>query len=176
MSNITQIPDYTINLELMLEQYKLSTKLRGIIDSANDSADDIETALFEIRDLFYIDTAEGVQLDTIGAVFGINRGGDTDAVYREKIKTKGSLTASGEPEAIIEILLSLYGATYVTYIPAYPGVPAAYYLMTDASVTIPSLRLFSPAGVEPMLVGYLVDQAGNNIVDQAGNKILHASG
>jgi hypothetical protein len=172
---IQQITDYTINLELLLEQYKNSTKLNGLIDSSSDQADDLETALFEIRDLFYLATAEGIQLDIIGSIFGVDRNGLSDSEYRDLIAFFGSFIKSGEPESIITILKRIYGATFVTYIPSYPAVPAGYYLITDAVITLAELEVMSPAGVQPYLAGFLLDEAGNNIVDQEGNKILHVS-
>ncbi len=173
MSEIQQITDYSYNLELLLEQYKNSENLKGMIDSMNDQADDLEEALFEIRNLFYVDTAEGVQLDVIGSIYGVERDGLSDSEFRTLIKAKASLVTSGEPESIINILKTLFGGTYVSYIPAYPAVPAAYYVLTDAIITVPELEIFSPAGVQPYIAGYLLDAQDNFIVDANGNKILH---
>jgi hypothetical protein len=172
---IQQITDYTINLSLLLEQYKKSTKLNGLIDSTCDQADDLESALFELRNLFYLATAEGIQLDIIGSIFGVERMGLNDDDYRSLIAFFGSFIKSGEPESIITILKRIYAATFVTYIPSYPAVPAGYYLITDATITLAELEVLSPAGVQPYLAGFLLDEAGNNIVDEEGNKILHVS-
>jgi len=56
---IQKIADYNESLSLFLTQFKDSTKLQGIMQAANNSANDIETALWEIRDNFYLDTAIG---------------------------------------------------------------------------------------------------------------------
>jgi hypothetical protein len=152
MPDLQKITDYSENLDLLLAQYQESVKLKGLIDSMNDQADDFEKALFEIRDLFYLITAEGVQLDIIGKIFKVEREGQTDEEYRTDIAATASLRASGEPEAIIAILKVLYGATFVTYIPAYPAVPAAFYLITDAIIDQECLNCISPAGVQPAVI------------------------
>lgn len=175
MSEIIQIIDYDVNLELLQEQYKKSVKLIGIIEADNDQANDLETALFEIRDEYYLDTAVGVQLDVIGDIFGVDREGMNDNDYREVILLTSSLVGSGEPEFIIQIVKTLFGATFVNYIPAYPTIPAAYYLDTDAVMTADELRFYSPAGVEPAFYGYLIYETGDFIIDEAGNKIFIAN-
>jgi hypothetical protein len=173
--SIEQITDYSVNLVLLQEQYKKSNKLIGIIEADNDQADDLEKALFEIRDEFYLSTAVGVQLDVVGNIFNVNREGMNDNDYREAIESRSTLVGSGEPEFVIKTLLSIYGATYVNYIPAYPTVPAAYYLQTDATMDIESLRTISPSGVEPAFYGYLIYQTGDFILDYDGNKIFIAN-
>lgn len=175
MSEIQKIDDYNVNLRLLMEQYKDKEKLKGVLEAINAQADDLETALFEIRDLFWIDTAEGVQLDTIGKIFGVAREGRNDTDYRNAIKVRASLIASGEPEAIISALKSLFGGTFVIFIPSYPAIPAGYYVITDATVTLPELIKFSPAGVQPYIGIYLVLENGNNLVFESGAKIFTVS-
>ena len=152
MSNIVQNTDYSTNLTLLLEQYKNSTKLKALIDSANISANYIEQALFEIQDEYYLEIAVGDQLDVIGTIFSVDRDGLSDTDYRAKIKTRTSLIGSGEPEFIIAALQALYMATYVNY---SNGFPAGFYIDTDAVVTLPQIRILSPAGVEPAFLGFL---------------------
>lgn len=166
---ITKITDYNYNLELFISQFQNSIKLKGIIQAANDSANDIETALFEIKDEFDLDTAIGTQLDIIGIIFNIERMGMDDTDYRAAIKEKSALAYSGEPESIIEILKATYGATYVEYWPAYPG---KYYLITDATVTSKQLEPISPAGVNGYVGVYIIDGAGNNVLDGKGNYLI----
>ena len=66
--DIQKITDYNYNLILMIQQYKDKPKFKGIVEGMNDQANDLETAIFEIRDNFWLDTAEGVQLDVIGII------------------------------------------------------------------------------------------------------------
>lgn len=148
MSEIQQITDYDVNLNLILEQYKKSVNLKGILSSSNDQADDLETALFEIRDLFYLSTATGIQLDIIGSIFGESRDGDLDPAYRARIEFRASLVGSGEPEYIINVLKNQYGATFVDYYSAYP---AGFYVVTDAIITNTQLENLAPSGVQAYL-------------------------
>lgn len=168
MDDIQKIDDYSVNLLLLVEQYKDSTNLRGMIDSMNDLADQLEDALFEIRNLFYLETAEGVQLDIIGSIFGVEREGANDTEYRIKIKVKAGLVGSGEPEFIISVLKSLYGATFVNYVPNYPGEPGAYTVFTDAVITETELNIFSPSGVKGYIGGFLLLESGDFLLLEDG--------
>lgn len=171
MSEIQQITNYDTNLQLILEQYRQSVNLQGILSADNNQADDLETALFEIRDLFYLDTSEGVQLDVIGSVFNVDREGASDTDYRAAISAKAAIAGSGEPEAIIETLIVLFGATFVTYIPGWPAVPAAYYLLTDATVTLSDLEKISPSGVQPIILTALEYQDSTNVEFEDGDLV-----
>jgi hypothetical protein len=171
MSDMTQITDYSAILELLAEQYKTSEKMRGILDAMCISADDLEDALFEIRSQFWIDTAEGAQLDILGAVFGLERtAGLADADYREQLEFKlANLFASGTPEDIINTIIGLYGGTFVDY--SRDGLTASFNIITDATITQTQLDSISPAGVGSHLLCPLLDGAGDIIVDGAGDPI-----
>jgi hypothetical protein len=159
--------DYSENLDLLIAQFKDSENLNGIIEASNNKAQDIETAVFEIRTEFDLDIAVGAQLDILGSIFNEDRDGRNDSDYRTAIKIKGSNQFSGEPESIISIILSSFGATFVVYRPNYD---AKYYILTDASITSEDLIPFSPAGVKPLVeVDYIVDYVLDNIVDYDGN-------
>jgi len=167
--SITKITDYNYNLELFISQFQISTKLKGIIETANNSANDIEISLFEIKDEFNLDIAVGVQLDIIGIIFNLERAGMSDEFYRIAIKQKSSLAYSGEPDSIIEILKAIYEATYVEY---YPSYPAKYYLITDAVVVSKTLEAISPAGVNGYIGVFILDGNGNNVLDGNDNYLI----
>lgn len=157
-----QISDFNTNLELLLAQYSDSVNLKGILRIANGQASDFEVAIFEIRDWMWLETAIGPQLEFIGRVFNEARNGRGDEEFRNEIKLKASLVSSGTPENIIRILRGLYGATEVKYIPGYPGVPASFVLVTDATITEAELNLISPSGVQANIGDFLacLDEAG----------------
>jgi len=158
---------YSDNLELIIAQFQDSEKLKGIIEAGNNKAQDIETAIFEIRSEFDLDVAVGAQLDILGSIFNEDRDGRSDTDYRQAIQAKGANQFSGEPESIISILLSSYGATFAHYRPFYN---AKYYILTDATITAEDLIPISPAGVKPLVeVDYIVDYDGDNIADYDGN-------
>jgi len=145
MGEIVRITDYYAEaLELFIEQYKNSTNLQEVIRSSTLQADDLETAIFEVRDLFYIDTAEGEQLDVIGRVRNEERLGRNDNDFRAAIQLRISLKISGTIRQIQNVLISFYGATYIDYIPVYP---AKVFLITDAQIPIQALTELTPAGV-----------------------------
>lgn len=170
MSEIIQKTSYSDNLELMLEQYRNSTNLRAGIDAENDQAVELEKALFEIRDEYYIDVAVGVQLNVIGAIIGVDRGGLSDADYRIQIKAQGALIGSGEPEFIISVLKTLFAATFVKYYQSlFPSPPAMFYLLTDSTAMTSELIIFSPAGVQPNILFALEFEDGTTVEFEDGD-------
>jgi hypothetical protein len=185
VSNITRITDYdSVTLDLLITQYRDSDNLKGVIRALNEQAEDIEQALFEIRDEFWlfpvagspIVQAVGKQLDVLGAVFGEPRNGRSDALYREAIRIASSLQYSGEPEAIISILKTVFGASYAHYTPGWPTIPATYYIVTDVTISRWSIDVISPAGVLGILAAYLMSGDGRYIVDGRGRRIIASTG
>jgi hypothetical protein len=166
MKEIEQITDYqTRALRKFLAQYKDSTNLHTIVDGKSEQLNDLEQALFEIRDLIYVDIATGAQLDILGRVWDVSRAGKNDTEYRDAIYIKISLRISGTLPEIIIILENFYGATYIEY---YTKYPAKYFLLTDADISVIELERISPAGV-----GVIIKDK-----DDATTKVFgfHASG
>ena len=168
-SKTTPIDDYRqLALQRIIEQYKNSPNLVGLLDSAGLQSNDMETALWEIRDLFYLDTAEGIQLDIIGKIFTPRLSGESDADYRQRLKLFAAQKFSGTPEEIITTLKVFFGATTVEYFPLYP---AAFAITTDATITPAELQRLAPAGVGIGTFDFLVDATGDPIVDAVGDYI-----
>ena len=152
-----------------MEQYKNSPILQTIIEASNEQADDVETALFEVRDLFYLPTAEGVQLNTIGFIFKTFREyGETDASLRNRIQLSASARFSGTPEEIMTAVVVIFGGSYANYTPLYP---AGFTISTDVLLTTQQLEHLAPAGVGIGLYANLVDAVSNDIVDANNNSI-----
>lgn len=194
---IEQITDYNTNLELLIQQYKDKTNFVGILQADNSQADDLETAIFEVRDYFWLDTAEGDQLDVLGAIQGEERLGRTDTDYRAAIKARVIInTGSGEPETVISTVKDIYGAT--TVMVSNIG-SATFQVWADISLTYEQflkLEKIIPAGVQLILVsgstnpfvfyddpdgsGFsklnddvpFLDTAGDTILDTAGDNII----
>lgn len=145
---IVQISDYDKNLILLIQQYKDSPFLQGIMKVFNKGANQLETACFEIRDLYWLDTAEGVQLDTIGTILGYSREGRSDADYRTFLKSNAGATFSGTPEEVISLLKASYG--YPSPIEYFrDSVPAQYYIYDEDRLELSNdiLETISPSGV-----------------------------
>lgn len=165
-----QITDYyDFLLSYMMEQYKNSPLFDGVLDTTALQSNDLEQALWEIRDLFYLSSAEGVQLDIIGKIFGLNRNGsESDTDFRQRIKLTAAARFSGTPDEIIQTVQIFFGATTVSFIPLYP---AGFALFTDVSLTKQELEALSPAGVGVGEFANLVDAVNNPITDFFGNYI-----
>lgn len=152
----------------------MSAKLWSILEAAGLQADSLEAALFEVRDNFWLTTAAGVQLDTLGRIFGVLRAGKADTEYRAEIVARAAAMFSGTPEDIIQAAGVFLGASpgASSYLPVYP---AGFTLITDASVTKAILEGLAPAGVEAFLGDYIVDETGDPITDAVANQLVSVS-
>lgn len=168
-----QIATYADDLALLMEQYRDSVGLRGILKAHADQMDKIETALWEVSVILRISTAEGAQLDLLGRIANVPRGGMDDAEYRATLIVWFQLQGSGTPEDIIRALKENYGATAVTYIPEYPA-GFLVHAPTFTPVTQEFLNLIAPAGVQALVGCYLADTEWEIITDTSGAPIIVA--
>lgn len=117
------------------EQYKRSTKLLGVIDSALGFSDELETALREISDNFNIDDAVGPMLDYLGLYFGITRKiGETDEQLRMRIRIGSGTDDLPTNEAIYNYFKIALGITDMMLCPVWP---AGLYFILGAGFTQP---------------------------------------
>ena len=80
--------------------------IRGLLEPWLARFQDIEDAAWEVATLRYLDTAEGVQLDTIGVLVGAPRGNLTDVQYKTRLKAQIIiLRAEGVPPQIQQLLM-----------------------------------------------------------------------
>jgi hypothetical protein len=171
---VTPIESYSAEaLSKILNQYRESPKLKGLVTAGASGQDELEIAFNEIRDRFYLKSAEGVQLDTIGAIFGLARLGDDDETYRARLRAFAARRFSGTPNEILNSLRVFFGATYAIYVPVYP---AGFSILTDAVLTKADLEALSPAGVGVGVGGFLVDANNNPIVTAIGSNIYAVGG
>lgn len=131
-------------LSLLMAQYSNAEKLQGILSAKSNQANDLEQAAFEVRDSIYLEDAAGTQLDIIGKIYDVSRAGMSDSEYREEIEAKIALKISGTIPEVINILKSIYSATYTEYYPQYPG---KYLMITDADISQEDFEAISPAGI-----------------------------
>ena len=170
---LTQITDYQAIAEsLLIEQYKDSVNLIGVLNTKSEQANDLEQAIFEVRDSIYLDVATGAQLDIIGHVWNVPRVGLNDNEYRAAIEFKVALRISGTIPELIQILKSVYGATYVEYFPQYP---AKFLIISDADINQTELESISPAGVGVFFIDpdidetFYVDEEGSYYISEDNN-------
>lgn len=107
------------------EQYKNSSKLRGVVDALLSQCDDLEAAFFEILGSIDLRTAIGPALDYLGAIVGVTRKtGETDDAYRTRIYQYRDLHGSPTHEGLRAALQLLTGQTGIGL---YPNWPAELY-------------------------------------------------
>lgn len=105
---------------------------RGLLTSYLQYFNQIEDTLFELKNNRGIDTAIGVQLDVLGKLFGVDREGKLDPVYRDAIKQRiGSRGASGTTFDIKDIVRVLTEANLVH---VYPHYPACTYVFANTVI------------------------------------------
>lgn len=79
--------------------------LRGILQPWLEAFQDVENAAWEVATLRYLDPAEGVQLDTLGALLGAPRGNLDDAAYKVRLRAQiVILRAEGVPPELGQLL------------------------------------------------------------------------
>lgn len=107
------------------EQYKNSSRLRGVVDALLAQCDDLETAFFEILGSIDIQTSVGPALDYLGAIVGVTRKpGETDDAYRTRIYQYRDLHGAPTHEGLRAALQLLTGQTGIGL---YPNWPAELY-------------------------------------------------
>ena len=107
------------------EQYKNSSKLRGVVDALLAQCDDLETAFFEILGSIDLQTAIGPALDYLGEIVGVTRKpGESDDAYRTRIYQYRDLQGAPTHEGLRSALHLLTGQTDIGL---YPNWPAELY-------------------------------------------------
>lgn len=107
------------------EQYKNSSKLRGVVDALLSQCDDLESAFFEILGSIDLQTAIGPALDYLGDIVGVTRKpGETDDAYRTRIYQYRDLQGAPTHEGLRAAIQLLTGQTGIGL---YPNWPAEMY-------------------------------------------------
>lgn len=125
-------------LARVAQEYKQSTRLLGIIESVVDNWQELDNAFWQLATERYLFTdveidqttvnyeAEGVQLDVIGRILGLDRAALTDDEYRLALKAKIKVIhSSGTGEELIDIFATVEPdatVTVATEPPAYVTV------------------------------------------------------
>lgn len=175
MADIVQIMDsYTETvLPKLMEQYKEGNapKLCAFLKASGAQKDDLESAIFQVRSGFYISSAVGVQLDRLGELFNVPRGSMNDDEYRWALRKRAALRSFATPEDIISVLVGIYDATNVYYVPEYPAKFWVYAADLEGLTQL-ALDAISPAGVQAMQGALLCDVFQGSIITATGAPIL----
>ena len=142
----------------------MSTRLKAWIAASLSQADDLETALQELRDGLWIRTATGANLDILGRVYGESRSGRDDIAYRQAIHVRAATVVNGTPDEITTFLELAFGVPGLSIIPQYP---AAFYIV-DSPATTSQLESIAPAGVGAFAVTYLTTVEGVTLTTVEG--------
>ena len=132
----------------LIEQFDHKDDFKKYLCALITPFDDIKDMLNDLQFKRNLDNAEGVQLDGIGDIVGLARGGLSDDDYRVQIRIKIVINASnGETESVIAAMLIFAGGTFVDFISLFP---AGFILVSDGTIPsniIPLLEQVAQAGV-----------------------------
>lgn len=131
---------------LIIEQYKNSENLKGVIKAFCDELTEIDGTAIELCNFFDIVHAHGEWLDRIGEIFNVIREvGENDTNYRLRIELVIQAQDSGTPEFVIRKAEELSGVHNVKYL---DEAPATFFVYTHANQLRPNVvKKLSPAGV-----------------------------
>lgn len=98
----------------LIDQFKGQPNIEALVSAWAQQSQDVETAAFGLLTLTTLANAEGPQLDGLGAIVGVERGGKNDTDYRTRIAAQILINnSSGTIEQLLEIAVTM-GATTVT--------------------------------------------------------------
>jgi hypothetical protein len=95
----------------LIEQFRDKQNLGAFLSAFTDQIQDAENAAFELIDERTLDAAVGVQLDGLGEIIGLERGGLDDDDYRARLKAQIKInSSSGTINEILEIVALIESA------------------------------------------------------------------
>lgn len=101
-------------LSLLIEEFKKSTDINSIVEVSVDQSQEIENTGNDLLTARSLSQAGGAQLDGMGAIVGVERGGRNDEDYRAAIRFQIFVnTSNGEPETLITALKFVTGASRI---------------------------------------------------------------
>ena len=139
----------TRGLDRLLQRYKESPNLNGLLSSLMQPLQEIENQAYKLYTERSIYTAIGFQLDGIGKIVGLEREDRDDEDYRAALIIQIQINkAGGEPESIITAIRQLYKTEEISYADVYPANYEVHFIsgviIENAKALINSI---SPAGV-----------------------------
>lgn len=137
-------------LARLVEQFKNATRVRELLTALVQPVQEIDDSLWQLVTERDIDSADGVNLDALGAIVGQEREGRDDDTYRLWIRARSLANRSnGHPDDALKILELIAPGTEYDLEETFP----AAYLVTVFDLLIPVeqiyqlLALAKPAGV-----------------------------
>lgn len=153
-SQISALNYCTRAKDRLLWQFKNKTNIEKYLCVFAEEFQELETTFQNLQTFRKLSTAEGVQLDGLGEIVGVERKGLSDTDYRTAIQTQAILNSSnGEPESIREAVTAITDSAVVnlTELP-----PATLRILFDG-LTIPSdlraqIESYAAAGVQLVIL------------------------
>ncbi len=127
-------------LDSLVEQFRRQPKILAFLTSFLNQIQDAENAAFELIDERTLATAVGVQLDGLGSIIGLARGGLTDDQYRLRLQAQILVNrSSGTIPQLLEII-ALLDPGVLTLTESFPAAFIMQVLnITQAPATIAAL-------------------------------------
>jgi hypothetical protein len=130
---ITQKTTFVDEVEDLLTDRKRKPKIIGLGESFAQQVQDLENAAHAVLEGRTIDDAEGAQLDGLGALVGERRNGQTDEIYRLRIRARIQLNlSSGTGDQILSIFANLIASGQTIRLKEY--FPASFLLTVSGTV------------------------------------------
>jgi hypothetical protein len=135
----------------LLPEFIKSTRLKGLLKSLLVTSQPTEDTLLDVMNKTGIDTAEGDQLDVIGKLLTLPRGGKVDTEYRARLYSKIALnSAKATPESIINLTRVVTGSQDVNLSEVAPA-EVHVNVVGGREAQDDFLDLVSPIGVDSYL-------------------------
>lgn len=117
------VADYrAFNAPPYLMQALVDSDVARLLACSDLQFNSLEEAVHAMLNQFWLDHAEGAQLDLLGIHLILNREGRSDTSYKALLNAKALInTASGQPDVLLEAIRTLFGSSIVLYEPDYPA-------------------------------------------------------
>lgn len=150
-------------LDRLVTQFRDKPNLTAFIKAFAAQTTELKAIASDLRDNRWLDTAEGAQLDGLGRILGLERGGWGDEQYRARLRVRiRILLADGTPENIIETL-SLLANTNDARVQLIETYPAELRIVMGSAVTEEEQDALREAAlsIKPPGVALWLESAGN---------------
>ena len=182
---------YTDIKSLIPEQYKDAPNLNAILEIFSTPFDELKVVFAALKNILNLESAEGAQLDLIGAIVEEKRNGRLDPDYIVGIQFKiFKNTSRGFVDDVVKALKFITSATRVIY---SDNPPASYTIYTDGTGLTDDVKILidklTAAGVSVIVYASdgeipltmveivteqrnLVDNLDQQIIDDSANNIV----
>lgn len=133
---------------LLLEQYKSSENLKGIIKAFCDQLTALNDTIVDFGRILDLENGTSTALDFIGGIFNLpRRVGESDTEYKSRLKHYVSSKNNGTPERIMLDVAELSGDDKPRFIEECPATFLVYTPKKGKQLTREQVKKLSPAGV-----------------------------